>query len=312
MRIEALGFAAFALVSAATVVSAAEAPCLETGRVLAQARPGHVGPDGPYEERLSFRLSAPDRVWAEASGLSGVGPEDRDAAPEVFLDDQYLGPLLSDFGEAWRSAQALRLGPGIHQLLLRCAEDGAGPRLSWTSLRVLGDGPCRPGPAAAVAPVAPGAHALAPPSCDGLIRRRDWPARLHGDPLVLPAVLGRVAVSGPLVHLRLGESWGLFMKIPTGPDGGPLPLVVRFDTPAKGCVRFSVRVDTQFHGGVVAAVGYAPNRWQWLTVSLCSGALRLRFAGEPPLGYPWGLPSLDFEMAARGVVLSLAPDSSSD
>jgi hypothetical protein len=104
----------------------------------------------------------------------------------------------------------------------------------------------------------------------------------------------------------------LFMKIPTGPDGGPLPLVVRFDTPAPGRVRFSVRVDTQFHGGVVAAVGYAPNRWQWMTLSLCPGALRLRFAGEPPLKYPWSLAGLDFEMAARGVTLSLAPDSSSN
>lgn len=306
MRIEALGFAALAFVSAA---SAAEPPCLETGRVLAHASPGHVGPDGPYEERLSFRLSAPDRVWAEASGLNGVGPEDRDAAPEVFLDDRYLGPLLSDFGDAWRSAQALRLGPGTHQLLLRCAEDGAGPRLDWKSLRVLGDAPCRPEPVVAVKRAVPAAPR---PSCDGLIRRRDWPARLHGDPLVLPAALGRLAVSGPLVHLRLGESWGLFMKIPTGPDGGPLPLVVRFDTPEPGRVRFLVRVDTQFHGGVVAAVGYAPNRWQWLTVSLCSGALRLRFAGEPPLNYAWGLPSLDFEMAALGVTLSLAPDSSSN
>jgi hypothetical protein len=135
---------------------------------------------------------------------------------------------------------------------------------------------------------------------------------LHGNPLVLAAALGRGALSGPLVRLRLGESWGLFMKIPTGPDGGPLPLVVRFDTPVPGRVRFLVRVDTQFHGGVVAAVGYAPNRWQWLTLSLCSGVLRLRFAGEPPLKYPWGLSSLDFEMAARGVTLSLAPDSSSN
>jgi hypothetical protein len=306
VRIEALGLAALALLTAA---SAAGAPCLETGRVLAQARPGHVGPDKPYEERLSFRLSAPDRVWAEASGLSGLGPEDRDAAPEVFLDDRYLGPLLSDFGEEWRSAQALRLGPGTHQLLLRCAEEGEGPLLSWKSLRVLGDAPCRPGPVPAVKPAAPAVQA---PSCDALIRRRDWPARLRGDPLVLPAAPGRVALSGPLVHLRLGESWGLFMKIPTGPDGGPLPLVVRFDTPVPGRVRFSVRVDTQFHGGVVAAVGYAPNRWQWMTLSLCPGALRLRFAGEPPLKYAWGLPGLDFEMAARGVTLSLAPDSSSN
>jgi hypothetical protein len=305
VRIEALGLAALALVSAA---SAAEPPCLETGRVLARVQAGHVGPDGPYEERLSFRLTASDRVWAEASGLSGLGPEDRDAAPEVFLDDQYLGPLLSDFGELWRSAQAMRLGPGTHQLLLRCAEDGAGPLLSWKSLRVMGDAPCRPEPVAAAKPVLP---AVPQPSCDGLIRRRDWPARLHNDTLVLTAVPGRVALSGPLVHLRLGESWGLFMKIPTGPDGGPLPLVVRFDTPAPGRVRFSVRVDTQFHGGVVAAVGYAPNRWQWMTLSLCAGSLRLRFAGEPPLKYAWGLPGLDFEMAAQGVTLSLAPDSSS-
>jgi hypothetical protein len=303
VRVEFLPLLPLLLVSAGP---AAAAPCLKTPVLVAHAGPGHLGPDGPYEERLGFRLAAADRVWAEAGGLGGLDPEDRDSAPEVFLDDTYLGPLLSDFGEAWRSPQALRLGPGEHEFLVRCAQEGEGPLLRWRSLRVLGDSPCLPAPARAME----SAPAL-PATCGKLRRSFYWPPRLREQSLVLPEIGGRFAASGSLVRLRQGERWTVLMKIPKGPDGGPLPLVVRFETPVQGRVRFLIWVDRSTRGPV-GAVGYVPGRWQALTLSLCSVSLRLRFAGEPPLEYPCGLSSVEFEVAARDLELSLAPDRSSD
>src|SRR5580692_11236879 len=116
-------------------------PCVRTA-LLAEKGAGHLAEDGPSEVRLGFRLKAEGPVWAEAAGLGGLRAEDRDAAPEVFLDDSYLGPLLAAAGGSWRSPQALVLEPGRHVLLVRRADAEGGARAHWSRLRVLGDEPC--------------------------------------------------------------------------------------------------------------------------------------------------------------------------
>jgi hypothetical protein len=305
MRVE-LGSLLFALL--APLALAAAAPCPETSLVIAHSGAGRLDPSGPYEAKLDFHLAKAARVWAEADGLRGLAAEDRDSAPEVFLDDNYLGPLLVDFGSSWRSPEALRLPAGDHQLLVRSAQEGEGPALRWTALRVLGDAPCVPKVPPAVAPPSKASKASEPASapCGSLIPRRDWPARLEGRSLTLSAASGAAVGSGPLVHLNQGDSWRALMKIPLGPDGQPMPLLVSFAEPAKDRVRFLVWVDHQAQG-TVGALGYTPGVWESLTLSLCSGVLKMGFAQEPVLSFAFPRPGADFEVAARDLDLFLAP-----
>jgi len=74
--------------------------------------------------------------------MAGLPVGDSDAAPEIFLDDAYLGPLLPEHGGDWRSPHALLLAAGPHRLLVRLAPGSGAPptALSLGSLRVLSDG----------------------------------------------------------------------------------------------------------------------------------------------------------------------------
>ncbi|HTB21203.1 MAG TPA: hypothetical protein VK914_00705 [bacterium] len=303
MRVEAQ---VLALALALSTAPAAQAsPCDGGPAALARGGAGQLGPSGPHERRLDFHLAAAGLVWAEAEGVEGTAGEDPDSAPEVFLDDRYLGPLTADSGADWRSPEALTLLPGPHQLLLRSAEDGEGPLLRWQSLRVMGEAPCAEGsvPAASARRSRRPAPAL-PAPCGKLRQHAGWLGPAGG--LDLQAVPGRFVDSGPLVRLDQGETWTLMMKIPAAPGGGPLPLLVRFAPPSAGKLHFLIWVDKQFKGRV-GAVNYSAGLWQPLTLSLCSEGLRLRYAQEPPLLCPGLASGLTFEVAARDLDLALAP-----
>ncbi|MGH7441555.1 MAG: hypothetical protein ACREKE_02650, partial [bacterium] len=106
MRVEPVRSVALGL-AFVLAVGAWAAPCSKTPRVLAQSKAGSLGLAGRSQRILDFSLSKPGRVWAEAEGLTGLDGEDREQAPEVFLDDSYLGPLMPDFGSSWQSPRAL-------------------------------------------------------------------------------------------------------------------------------------------------------------------------------------------------------------
>ena len=281
----------------------AQNPCAAGTALIARAGAGHLGSAGPFVESLPFQLKGPGRVWAEADGLRGLDPEDRDAAPEVFLDDTYLGPLLADDGEHWRSPQALLLGSGRHWLVVRSAQEGAGPALKWSALRVLGDAPCPPARRHGVK-----RRPLARGTCAHPAERGDWPSRLGKRPLILSAPDGKLASSGSLVLLRPGDVWKALMKIPKGSDGQALPLLVRFEAPRPAYARFLVWVDRRAHNqSQVDALGYHPDVWEPLSLTLCGGNLALHFAQESTLTLACKDPTLSFEIAAQDMDLRLAP-----
>lgn len=88
------------------------------------------------EYALPFSLTAPARVWAEADVQAGLVEGDADKAPEVFLDDNYLGPLLA---QHWRSSRALQLEAGPHHLVLRSPDAADAGTLTLGRLRVVSD-----------------------------------------------------------------------------------------------------------------------------------------------------------------------------
>jgi hypothetical protein len=216
----------------------------------------------------------------------------------VFLDDSYLGPLLSEQGEDWRSPRAFRLDAGEHTLLLRRAQGSGGPRLAWSSLRVLSDAPCPPAARRAGAP--------RPRSCAALTEHPHWPPRLHGRDLVLSVLGGRLVSSGPLVEVGAGEVWRARVKIPAGSDGQPRPIDAVIAFPGKGDARLLFELDPKAQGPVDAQ-GYTPGAWEPMSVSLCEGALWIRMAHFPPLAQLWVGESVRLEVAARDVEVQLAP-----
>jgi hypothetical protein len=266
--------------------------------VLAQGGPLRLGLDQPGavpQFSLAFHLSASARVWAEARGLNGLQPGHSGEAPEAFLDDQYLGPLLAEHGGAWRSPEALELAAGDHALLLRCSSVGSPADCGLRALEVVSDGP----KAAASAAPAPA------PDCGHPTLTRRWPARLHGQSLVLSVLSGRTQSAGVMVQLRSGQAWACRLRLPA-PNGQALPLMAKFSVTraGRGCLLLSL--DRQFQGRV-DALGYTPDTWEPLTVSLCGGRLNVALAEAPPFAVDAAGPSLELELAAQDVELGLKP-----
>ncbi len=302
-------------------------PCVAP-RLLARSGAGRLGPDAPGQRSLAFRLAAPARVWAEAEGLEGLEGEDREEAPEVFLDDEYLGPLLPEQGSHWRSPLAVRLAAGWHTLLVRCSQPGGvGPALRYRAFLVYAARPC-PGALRALAGPAPRPLAVEPiasPGASPPVRRRPralavrstcgllpvdtaWPARLGGRDLVLSSAQGRVTDSGPLARIRLGRAWTAWLKIPPSMGAKPFPLVARIEAGPGGSVRFLVLVDRDLPAGTtVAARGYRPGAWEPFTVWLCPGSLCVRFAREGLMRAPFPGRGATVHLGALGLTLTLSP-----
>jgi hypothetical protein len=266
--------------------------------VLAQGGPLRLGLDEPGalpQFSLAFHLSATARVWAEAQGLSGLKAGRSGEAPEVFLDDQYLGPLLAEHGGAWRSPEALDLAAGDHTLLLRCSSVGRPAACGARALKVLTDAPEK---AFAAAPV------LAS-DCGHPVLTRRWPARLHGESLVLSVLSGRTQSAGVMAELRPGQAWSCRVRLPA-PHGQALPLVAKFSVTRAGRGCLLLGLDQQFQGPA-QALGYSPDTWEPLTVAFCGGRLRVALAEAPPFGVDVAVPRLELELAAQDVELGLEP-----
>jgi hypothetical protein len=103
------------------------------------ARLGRADGDrGEYD--LSFALTATARVWAEVDVEAGLNRADSNGAPEVFLDDQYLGLLLAEQDGRWRSPQAFELPAGTHTLSVRAADGENVPSVRLRRVQALSDG----------------------------------------------------------------------------------------------------------------------------------------------------------------------------
>jgi hypothetical protein len=269
--------------------------------VLAQAGPlalALAGPDSVTQTSLPFHLSAPARVWAEAAGLSGLESGRSGEAPEAFLDEQYLGPLLAEHHGSWRSPEALALDAGDHVLLLRCSSVGIPRPCGITALRVVSDAP---GPTALARPGA----AKTPPDCGRLVLSRRWPPRYHGQSLVLSVLSGRSQSAGVMARLLPGQAWACQLRLPA-PNGRALPLVAHFTASPSGQGCLLLSLDQDFHGPV-DALGYRPDHWEPLRISLCQGRLHVALAQAPPFDLNCAAPSLDLELAAQDVELGLKP-----
>ncbi|HTB34477.1 MAG TPA: hypothetical protein VK842_06410 [bacterium] len=267
--------------------------------VLAETGPltlALAGPDSVTQTSLPFHLGAPARVWAEAAGVKGLESGRSGEAPEAFLDDQYLGPLLAEHHGSWRSPEALDLGAGDHVLLLRCSSVGIPKPCGLARLRVLSDAPGPPDPPQ---------PAAAAPDCGHPTLSRRWPQRLHGQGLVLSVLSGRSQSAGILARLRPGQAWACRVRLPA-PEGRPLPLMAGFTVPQPGRGRLLVSLDRDFHGDA-AALGYTPETWEPLTLTLCGGRLSVALAEAPPFQVNYPGPALDLELAAQDVELGLKP-----
>jgi hypothetical protein len=93
------------------------------------------GPGDQPQYSLPFTLSASARVWGETEILAGL-PQDTQAAPKVFMDDQFLGFILV---KQWRSSEALLLPPGLHHLTVRPSESNDVGTVTLGRVRALSD-----------------------------------------------------------------------------------------------------------------------------------------------------------------------------
>ena len=230
----ALGAAVPAALSAGLFPSAAPdgadagMPCPNPPHEILRRDLGRLGKAGPAELRFEFKMKKSGSVWAEFAGLNGLSASERAAAPEAFLDDTYIGPLVAGRGAFWRSPQAYPLEPGGHVLLLRRALQASGvPLQHWEAMRIMAGDPCPPAPDV----FAQQEEAPAPP-CSNLRQRADWPEKLKAG-VVLSVLNGHLVPSGVLVKLRDGEEWSALVKLPGGADGGELPFFARFDPQQK-------------------------------------------------------------------------------
>lgn len=257
------------------------------------------GPAPRRHFQLPFHLAAPARVWVEAQGLQGLR-SGSDAAPEVFVDDSYLGPLRAEHGLGWRSPQALSLDAGEHVLELRCADVMDADDVSIQRLQVLSDA------AATQRPKVKVGEAPRRTDCGALVGRRDWPERLHGRAIILSVLSGRSSSAGTLIHLRQGERWQLRARVPLGADGKPLALRadLAYDRPGAARLTFSVE---QGVAVPVDSLGYTPAAWQPLSFRYCGGHLAVDFARSPSLVRANDAPALGIEIAAKDLELSLKP-----
>ena len=162
MRTKALFILALFWAASATAAVIAENGLTVIGDGGSDAVRG--GPPPQRRFHLPFQLSRAERVWVEAQGLQGLR-HDSNTAPEVFLDDVYLGPLRSEHGADWRSPQAVDLSPGAHVLELRCADAMDADDVSLQRLQVLSDSKARPAKPTVAKPVRT--------DCGALTGRRD-------------------------------------------------------------------------------------------------------------------------------------------
>lgn len=247
------------------------------------------------ELRLPFHLDAPARVWAEASRLDGLRLGNVNAAPEVFIDDTYLGPFLAEHEQEWRSPQALQLQAGGHMLLLRCASVADAADLRIEDLRVLSD------PLPETAKPTPVTRCR----CGDSPVSRVWPARLKAKALMLSVLSGRTAFSGKLATLQQGQAWECLLRLPAR-QGKALPLVVR-EQAGPGDLCHLIFVPDHSMQVPVDALGYTPDAWEPVRVELCGGQLSLRLAQAPELRLPWKGKRLDLELGAQDLELGLKP-----
>lgn len=288
-----------ALFCAASVKAAVIA---ENGLTVIGDRGSDAIRGGPPPQRrfhLPFQLKRSERVWVEAQGLQGLR-HDSNAAPEVFLDEVYLGPLRSEHGADWRSPQAVDLSPGAHVLELRCADAMDADDVSLQRLQVLSDSEARPVRTVTAKP--------ARTDCGALVGRRDWPQRLHGKALILSVLSGRQRSSGSLVTLHEPQRWMLQARVPKGSDGRPLALAAELSYPQPGHARLLFYVDAT-SSPQVDELGYTPGAWEPLSFRYCGGNLAVDFARSPSLVRAGAAPALTLEIAAQDLELGLKPVS---
>jgi hypothetical protein len=288
------------------------APGLLRAQVLAEAGPLRFGDGGadalppvagdPPRRSLilPFDLTRSAQVGVEVQGLRYVdqGPN---AAPELFLDEEYLGPLLAELGSAWRSPRSIKLGPGRHQLLLRNAQVAEAEDFVLKRIFVYAGLPASPAKA-----LSRTATVQASPVIEsGCGRpRRDWPpAKQPG--ITLSVLSGQVVGTGELVHLSDGETWSCGIKI-SAPYKKPLALMAGFEKKAGIQGRWILSLDPD-PPARVEPMGYKPARWERFQAAFCQGTLTLRFGQAPPLRVPWVQKELSLEIAAQSVEVALRP-----
>jgi hypothetical protein len=292
------------------------APLGLQARILVEGGPYSLGDGGadalPAAEakdlrrsiELPFSLSVAAEVQAQAEGLRYLH-DAPDAAPEAFIDDQYLGPLLGAHGQTWRSSRSLHLEAGPHRFILRNAAVADAEDFVLKRIFVYASGP--PEAPASGAPKGPRPTPV-PTVENGCTWRetRAWPERIKNG-LTLSVLSDRVSTTGELVRLLPGDAWECYLKLPA-PQGQPLALVATFRPPAsgKGPCRWVFSLDLEPPDGV-EALGYHPGLWERLHAKLCNGRLSLQFAQAPPVDFPWPKDSLSLEIAAQGVEIALRP-----
>lgn len=255
------------------------------------------GPPPQCRHQLRFHLDQPTRVWVEAQGLQGLHA-DSNAAPEVFLDERYLGPLRVEHGRDWRSPLDLDLPAGPHVLELRCAAVADADDVSMQRLRVL----------SAAAPKKRKAKAPAKQAgCAAPLLRKDWPPALGRGSLTLSVLSGREAASPVLATLKDGEAWLLQARVPAAAQGGALALNATLSRLAPGRWRLLFMLDSKGRVDRNDPVGYRPGAWEPLRFQFCQGQLRADFAQAGALQMAEDAPSVSIEVAARDLELGLKP-----
>jgi hypothetical protein len=282
------------------------------------------GPPPSCRIVVPFTLKAPGRVWAEASGLQGQGP-DPNAAPELFLDDTYLGILRAEHGVDWRSPEAVDLSAGAHTLLLRCADVPDADDVRMESLRVMGEIQGKPAPAArkrmppkpAAAPsagatplqaVAPEPAAALTPGCGRLRERVEWIGGAPERGKTLSVFNGKVVDGGSLVILKSGEAFTLLVKVPGEEKQKALALSSgwKADKAERLCYLFFI--DPQAAQLPARdARDYRPGAWEPLRFEFCDGRLSVRFAKAHPQSLAWHKDSAELVVGAQDLELALKP-----
>jgi hypothetical protein len=273
---------------------------------------------------VPFKLAWPARVWAEADGLQSQR-HDSDGAPEAFIDDQYLGPLLAEHGVDWRSPQAVQLSPGAHVLILRCAQVPDANDVRMEKLRVMSDPAPKPMPRPRAAykrakvqsiqtelspAPEPPATGPAPEACAHLLERVDWPAEESRRGKTLSVFSGRSVDGGSLVHLKAGEAWTLLVKVPREADGNALGLAAAWKAAGPGRRCFLFYIDPEAAQAPKRDPSdYRPNTWEPLRFEYCGDRLAATFARNRPISLTWTQPEVELLVGAQGLELGLKPAS---
>lgn len=258
----------------------------------------------PVRDRLElrFRLDAADQVWVEIEGLRHAGRAS-DPAPEIFLDDHYLGGLKAVHGSTWRSPHKVALAAGEHVLLLRCADVQDADDITVDRVRVLGGGSTAP---------RPGAKALRRDDCahpSAVVADRN---KFGKGGIILSVLSGREARTGVLVHLREGEAWSLQVKLPTDSFGRVQAWETELQWPEPDTLRLLFGVNRKFRPGGVDAKHYTPGAWEPLRFSYCGGVLAVDFARAGRLEQALSGKRIGIEIAARDQEIALRPAWAAD